>query len=467
MSKSSMMSRRNFVKLAAVSAAAGALAACAPKATPAPAAQPTTAPAAPAAPPTAAPKAKVEVTFQARGDEAIFKVFRDLKADFESRVEGITIKIDEAPTEWWQKLQVATAGGTAPDACFSAAGNVQVGARMGIYSPMNPFLDADPRYKYDDFFPMALYSGSYKGEYYHAPYDGGTVTLNYNIDLFEEEGLPIPDAKTPLTWQEYFELAMKLTKDLDGRKPGESGFDPTRIKQYGCNPGTGYFFQWIRWNGGELFLEKEMDKYETCLIDSPEATEAIQFLADFGAKHHCAPSPAFEQSTPINLFNGNLAMDFQGVWNNVRQRQVEFRWDVAPLIQGKVRRPLAWWSGLSLLTDGKHKDEAYEWCWYCTSVDGQSIVSKLGQAVPHLKALAYSEVFLDPTTKPDNDQVYLDELEHPGISIHGTIWHYQSELGSIVSAEMGPIWRGEKQASEVLPVVAQKITHLAKTGEVT
>jgi multiple sugar transport system substrate-binding protein len=461
-----MLSRRNFLKLAAVSAAA-AMVACAPKATPAPAApaaQPTAAPK--AVPPTAAPKAPVEVTFQARGDEAIFKVFRELKADFEKRVTGITIKIDETPTEWWQKLQVSAAGGTAPDACFSSAGVVLDGARMELFNSMSPFLDADPRYKYDDFFPTSLYNGEYKGEFYHLPYDGGTVTLNYNIDLFDAEGLKHPDPKVPLTWQEYLELALKLTKDLDGRKPGQSGFDPTRIKQYGCNPGTGYYYQWARWNGGDLFLEKERDQWQTCVIDSPQAIEAIQFLADFGAKHYCSPSPAFEQSSPINLFNGNLAMDFQGVWNNVRQRQVEFKWDVAPMIQGKFRRPLGWWSGLSLMTGGKHKPEGYEWLWYCTSVDGQSIVTKLGQAVPHLKKLAYSEVFLDTTTKPENDQAYLDELEHPGTSTLPT-WPQWQAMGSIVAPLMGPVWRGEKPASEVLPELAKKITHLAKTGEVT
>jgi multiple sugar transport system substrate-binding protein len=361
---------------------------------------------------------------------------------------------------------VAVAGGTAPDSCFSAAGSVQQGAFIGLFNAMDDYLDADPRYNYDDFYPMSLYSGEYKGEYYHLPYDGGTVVLNYNIDLFEEEGLPLPDPKVPLTWDEYLELGLKLTKDMDGRKPGESGFDPSRIKQYGCNPGTGYSYQWARWNGGDLFLEEKRDDWQTCVIDSPEATEAIQFLADFGAKHYCSPSPAFEQSSPINLFNGNLAMDFQGVWNNVRQRQVEFNWDVAPMIQGKFRRPLGWWSGLSLMTGGKNKAEGYEWLWYCTSVDGQSIVTKQGQAVPHLKKLAYSPVFLDPATKPENDQAYLDELENPGTSTLPT-WPQWSAMGSIVAADMGPVWRGEKQASEVLPDMAAKITHLAKTGEVT
>jgi multiple sugar transport system substrate-binding protein len=464
MSQFKMFTRRTFLKTTAFASAAAALIACAPKTAPAPAAPAT--PFDPAAPAAPAPKDPVEVTFQARGDQAIFEVFRELKADFEQRTPGITIKIDETPTEWWQKLQISVAGGTAPDGCFSAAGVVLDAARMGIFDAMDPFLDADPRYNYDDFFPTSLFNGEYQGQLYHLPYDGGMVVLNYNIDLFDEEGLPHPDPREPLTWDEYLELAMRLTKDLDGRRPGESGFDPTRIKQYGCNPGTGYYYQWARWNGGDLFLEDNRDEWQTCVIDSPEATEAIQFLADFGAKHYVAPSPAFEQSSPINLFNGNLAMEFQGVWNNVRQRQVEFNWDVAPMIQGKFRRPLGWWSGLSLMTDGANKAEGYEWLWYCTSEPGQSIVSKMGQAVPHLKKLAYSEVFLDPTTKPDNTQAYLDELEDPGTSTLPT-WPQWLGMGNIVAAEMGPLWRGERPASEVLPVVAAKITHLAKTGEVT
>ena len=46
----------------------------------------------------------------------------------------------------------------------------------------------------------------------------------------------LPDPKKRMTWNELLDKATKLTLDANGKKPGESGFDPTRIQQYGFAP---------------------------------------------------------------------------------------------------------------------------------------------------------------------------------------------------------------------------------------
>ena len=57
----------------------------------------------------------------------------------------------------------------------------------------------------------------------------------YNKALFEEAGIepPSTDASNPWTWDEYEDAAIRLTKDINGKHPGEEGFDPNNISVWG------------------------------------------------------------------------------------------------------------------------------------------------------------------------------------------------------------------------------------------
>lgn len=61
------------------------------------------------------------------------------------------------------------------------------------------------------------------------------MQLFYNKELFTEAGVPVPpaDSQKAWTWGEFLEIAKKLTKDQNGKHPGDSGFDPKNIVQYG------------------------------------------------------------------------------------------------------------------------------------------------------------------------------------------------------------------------------------------
>ncbi|MES4785598.1 MAG: ABC transporter substrate-binding protein, partial [Nitrospiraceae bacterium] len=90
---------------------------------------------------------------------------------------------------------------------------------------------------------------------YGLPYDGGSMALFYNKDLFKAAGLKDLDPETPATWDEILNLARQLTLDMNGKRPGESGFDPRRIKQYGLNPAQWAFQAYIYAWGGEVIDE--------------------------------------------------------------------------------------------------------------------------------------------------------------------------------------------------------------------
>jgi multiple sugar transport system substrate-binding protein len=472
--------RRRFLQSAVLLSGAVLLAACgqtpaAAPATSAPAAAPaTSAPAAatPTVPPAAGAKPAAalagEVKFLARGDDPIFKVFRDERDAFQKDNPKVSITIDESPGDWYQKFQLQIASGTPPDAVFESAGTTTATARAGALQPLDDLMKSDKRFNKGDYWDIAFLPSLLGGKTYHMPYDGGSEALFYNKDLFAANSIKNLDPKNPITLDDLLTIAKQLTVDMSGKHPGDSGFDPTRMKQYGIDPATGSYWVYVYANGGEVLD----DSAKKVRINEPAAVEGIQWLADLMAKQHVSPSPAFTQASPMTFATGSCAMQYGGVWDCVRQRQDKFDWDVAPFPKGKVKVSTGWYSGLAMLAASKVKDAAWQWIFFCTSTPGQTIIAGLGQDVPAVKALATTPTFLDPSTRPASKQVFLDEMDGkllrlPGDTAGLPFGGYWREFGQVLGPLLDPIWRGAATAADKLKEAEPKLNLLLETGKVT
>jgi multiple sugar transport system substrate-binding protein len=460
------LSRRAFLRTVGVGVAGAALTACGATATPTSAPKPTAAPAAPSAPTMvpAVPKEPATISFLARGDDAIFAVFRKMKADFETLGTGVTVTLDETPGDWHQKFQLQIASGTAPDAVFHSVDVIGTSARKNMVLPLDDLLSSEKEYNRDDFFWTAFTCANYKGKLYGLPYDGGPYVIYWDKDLFKAAGLEPLSPTKRVTWDQVLEMSKKLTLDMDGKHPGEAGFDPKRIKQYAISPHTGRWYIYVYCNGGEV-----LDANGNLMLDTPEAVEALQWLADLGAKHYVAPSPSFTQSNPVNFFSSNMAMQIQGAFDIVRERQRKNDWDIAPLAQGKMAVPSVLYSPLAIVTGTKKVEAAWKWIWYCCGERGQTIVADLGQTVPAIKKVA-QKMALDTTTKPEHKSVFLGEFDNvriPGDKMGSMYGSYWTEWFQIWNPIFDPVWMGTKTAAAAVKEVIPKLDKLLKTGEVT
>jgi multiple sugar transport system substrate-binding protein len=418
----------------------------------------------------ASSRQQASITFLARGDEPIFAVFRELRTAFNQAEPGITVEVEEVPGgEWYQRFQLALASGTAPDCVFESAGTITASIRNGALHPVDEFIAGDARFNRDDYFDISFHTVTFDGKTYGLPYDGGSLALYYNQELFEAAGIPVLDPQTPLSWDQILEYGRALTVDMSGRHPGEAGFDPTRVRQYGILPPSNIYecgvFAWG--NGGEVISEAAQVP-----IDEPASAEGLQFLADLIAVHHIAPVPAIDQAGQASFLTGTIAMEYSGVWNTVRYRDAAFAWGVAPFPLGKVRTSTGFYSPLAITAASENKEAAWRWISFCCSEEGQRIVASLGQAVPPLRSLASSEVFLNPERPPENEQVFLDEMDPeflrtPGDKMGRWFGGYSQEFPQIFDPAFDPVWRGEKPAAEAAAEVRPKLEHLLATGEVT
>jgi multiple sugar transport system substrate-binding protein len=437
---------------AVAAAEAAAIAACGPAGSQAPA--------------SAGQRAPVTIRHLARAGEAYLRLQRELRDMFQARYPHITVEVDDTPGDWYQKFVTQTASGTPPDAVFECDCRLGASVRNGLVEQLDPWLAREKRFKPDAYYDVTWYASTYRGKRWGLPWDGGSLALYYNRDLFQAANVPEPDARKPLTWDELVRVAQRLTLDAGGRRATDSGFDPAKVVQYGLDPGRGQWQLYIYSAGGEV-----IDKDGKVPIDTPQALAGLRFLEELLNKHTVAPSPKFTTPAPVRWQDGNLAMVYSGVWNLAGYRQqLKFNWDVAPTPAGRVRATLGWWSMLAMTPGSKHKEAAWEWIFWNAQEEGLRHAVTTGVSMPPLKSLRAA--FVQPDKPPKNQEVFYDELDPkvlraPGDRYGSYFGDYVVELRNIFNREFNPVWSGERTVAEAAKVARPKLEHLLKTGEET
>ena len=468
----SKMTRRDFLRLSAAVGGASLLAACAPKPTPAPAQEPTKeAPAAATSAPTAppAPKEPAKIRIMSRGGDYIAEVFDKQIEAFTKIHPEIQIEQEQSTGAHHEKLLLEFAAGTAPDTYFDANRTTGLLVKKGVALDLEPFLEVEPGHNEDDFYSKAWIAQTYENKRWGLGWDSGGMAVAFDIEIFERAGLDLPDHAKPVTWNELVELAKQLTLDFNDKHPGEAGFDPTRIKQYGYKPDTGHaFFSFVYENGGEV-----SDSDGSVPIDSPEAIEAVQWVADLGLVHFCAPSPAYEQSTTMDMRSKNVAMQDTGVWMLGRLNDAGVKWGTMPFAMNKVQVTYGHYSPLSVCTQSKYKQQAFTWIyWACCSKEGEKMLLDLGMQQPMRKDL--TEEFLSSPNPPErkyreNFVTAFDDktFRYPGDKIGSYFGSYRQPWIDLWGPYLDRVFAGNARFEEVAAELREKTEYLLKTGEVT
>lgn len=385
----------------------------------------------------------VTLKFMARGGRVVFENLRKIVAEFERLNPDIKIKTEEVTGEYLQKLQVEIAGGVAPDVVFAAMGDFRILAQKGAFADLARFIERD-NLNLSDYYPAAIESGKYRETLYMWPYDGGSYVLEYNKDLFDEAGLPYPD--DTWTWDTVLEAALKLTVDRNGRHPGETGFDPGRIVQYGLAD-ISYYWWLLSWaNGGDIINEDGTQS----TVSSPIVVETVQWMADLKNKYHVMPSSKMPPGFDAGFESGRIAMNLDGRWHVPWVRPAKMNWDVAVVPKGKADRAnLAFYSGFVMMNTTEHPDEAWRFIKYVGGPEGQKYLTELGQVVPAYRPLAESDVFMN-NTPPDNNEAYLLGMENAKSwpTLYITLWG--GEYSQTLDPVLEKVWFGDAQAKDVL-----------------
>jgi multiple sugar transport system substrate-binding protein len=244
-------------------------------------------------------------------------------------------------TDYWTKLATEIAAGNPPDLFWDNLNNfptyVSEGALLNV-SPLIKKYHINLSEYYQSLLPLFVY----KGQYYAITKDWDTIGLIYNKNELKKAGLAAPTnlAWNPTNGGTLLKYAEALTLDNTGKHPGQAGFNPNKIVQYGFSAGNaGGGFQ----TGWSNFLEEDGVTYFShgkFSYDTPKGDQVFQFLNNLVYKWHVAPpatvttQPTYNEATD-SFSPGNVAMMTDGDWDLASiASTTKFPWGVAPLPAG-------------------------------------------------------------------------------------------------------------------------------------
>lgn len=261
-----------------------------------------------------------------------------------------------------------------PDIIYSSSSSHQRIIRTGAYEDLRELIKRhhfdESRIKpilYDYIKEITKDKG---GEIYAIPFNANQHVLYYNKDIFDKFGVPYPTGKQ-LTWDEVLEIAAKLTRTENG--VNYIGLSVDNLT--GLAKGLGL-----------PYLDRETGK---AALDTPD------WLRVFELNKRIFEIPGYV--TPDNTWNWGrdqfmkdqvVAMrvtwlaNMVGPLEELRQQGVEFNWDIAPAPNfsdqlGKTRE--AQIHSLSVNSQSKHKDEAFQVIAEILSDEGQAILARNGR----------------------------------------------------------------------------------------
>lgn len=274
-------------------------------------------------------------------DPQVAEAYRTSLADFET-VHGIHVDVVVVPwADYWTQLRADLGAGAGDDVFWVNAANFQDYARAGSIDPV-PADELAAREA--DWAPAAIAQYTLDGRLWGVPQitDPG-IGLLYNADLLAAAGLSPADV-AGLEWDpaadddELRITARALTLDADGRHPGEPGFDPARLRQYGfgaANDLNGVLLQFLAGNGAAWQAGDEF------VFASDRGVDALGYVADLVTTEHVAPNAA-DTNPPTGgdfvrdqFLQGRVALFPTGAYNlaNVADG-ADFAWGIAPLPSG-------------------------------------------------------------------------------------------------------------------------------------
>lgn len=229
--------------------------------------------------------------------------------------QNIEIKINKIPTSTWepyyQKILTLMASGNAPDIGRIAESYLPILIEKNqIIEVTDRMGEIDKTQYLDNAFSGAAFVGD---KVYGLPCGIYTMLLYYNKNLFDEAGLEYPssDWNNPITWNEFREMAAKLTK----------GDGSDKIFGAHLNLEILMLNQYFVGNGGvPLFDEKG-----ECMLNHPKNAEILDLFGKMYTEDRSLMRPIDAKTVGYgDMFRaGKVGMMVEGTWFHYKAKNIK------------------------------------------------------------------------------------------------------------------------------------------------
>ena len=226
---------------------------------------------------------------------------------FEEENKGIHVEIMFIPAEYQIKMTAMSVSDTLPDIGYFTESSVLLWAQNKKLMDLSAMFEQEELQGKLDMVKFV----DENGKVVAASVANEIAMLFYNKDLFDQAGLAYPPtrAEDAWTWDEFVEVAKKLTKDRNGNTGDSPAFDSSRIATYGVNLyQNNLIFETLMWSNGGGIVDYNT---EEILLNSDATIEVLQAIQDLIYVHHASPTPVMQGTLPTissSLTAGTVAM---------------------------------------------------------------------------------------------------------------------------------------------------------------
>ena len=375
-----------------------------------------------------------------------------LVKEFEQQHPGIKVQIQNnlpKSREAMQKLTTMIAADTPPDVMSLHGAYYLPLASKGVLADLGPLLDKDPDFNLDDIYPRLLDICKWEGKLYSLPRYTSVLALMYNKALFDAAGVAYPGTGKSWTWDDYRDTCRRLTKGEGQQKQWGAYIDfwDTRL------------YPWLWQNNANIMS----DDRRRCVIDSPEAIEALTFVRNLRLEDGiCPPATAGEQNQGVDmLMSGKVAMFMTGPWDvQTLLKRPSLQWDVAPLPTRKRAATLLGTENYAMSAKSKHPQEAWELFKFLLSPHAQEYMATKLQKMPSRKSVAEG-AYLQAASKY-NGKVFVEAISYGQTPPNITQW---SEASQKLKDQFDLIWVGKVSVEQGLKDAAANVNKVMERGE--
>lgn len=198
-------------------------------------------------------------------DAYTYEFIDDVVAKFEAENSGVKIEyvsgiMSDEYSEW---LSGKIVGGDAPDVFMVLPQDFSTLQKTGSLLALDSLIKQDSEFDANNFYSGAYDFGSVGSSQYALPLECVPEMMFVNKTLLAKEAILTPD--TDWTWDEFYDICKKITKDTDGNGV---------IDQFGV-----YNYNWR-----QAFLTNSVMPFNEdgskCSIQGENAIEAIEFLQE-------------------------------------------------------------------------------------------------------------------------------------------------------------------------------------------
>lgn len=382
---------------------------------------------------------------------ALLKTFMDKNPNI--KVEGLRFGSN---SEFNDKITTLAASGNLPDVSTFYEPNVLTWGMNGQFVDLTDFYKkAAPKL---DTIKFVTPDGKIVG----ISVANEIMVIWYSKTIFDAAKLPYPpaEASKAWTWNQFVDVAKKLTKDANGKTPNDAGFDKDNIKTFGYW-GQQWWMPWLTFavsNGGGMVSQ---DGKKLMMAD-PATIDAIQKMADVINVHHVSPVPGSQQmpgAIGTALLSGQVAMALDGTWDLLtlgttkEQQGLDFGVGVLPYMKKLATTSVG--TPEVVYKSTKHLNESLALLGFLMDPASSLPLLQNGIWLPNEKQWYTNKDLLqkwigNPRHPPEYKTAVVDFALN--YSNRLPLYYVPSfaKMDDVIEAALGQVWLGQKSAADVI-----------------